>query len=352
MSAQTLSARDARAVLDAVRDVNEVDDLDEFAVAVTQTVRALLPADGVGYNEVAPRVPRIVARTDPVDYVADDFAEHWARLSHQHPIYAYMRRTGDGSPRTMSDFLTRDEFRELELYWRLYGPIGAEYQIAFGLPAPQPLVVAIAATREDRDYTRRDRAVLETFRPHLMQAYHGVRTRAQLRADLDGVLTSFAAAGRHVAFVERSGLRFPGSGDAVLMDWIDDPTELDAWIAAQRRHLDGDRIPGPAGPLSVVRGDRRLVVRFVSGAGGTDTLLIDERAAAVDPERLRLVGLTPREAEVLALMADGDDVADIARRLGVQATTVRKHLERIYRKLGVHSSAQAVAAAYEVLAET
>jgi len=64
------------------------------------------------------------------------------------------------------------------------------------------------------------------------------------------------------------------------------------------------------------------------------------------------VGLTPREAEVLARMADGDDVADIARHLDVQPTTVRKHLERIYRKLGVHSGTQAVAAAYEVLAET
>jgi len=350
--ATTLSARDARSLLDAVRDVNDSADLDEFAIVVTRTVRALVDSDGVGYNEVDPRGPRLLAYTDPEDYVPEHFADDWVRLAHEHPIYAYMQRTGDGSPRTISDFLSREEFHELELYWGLYGPVGVEYQIAFGLPAPQPLVVAIAATREARDYTARERTVLETFRPHLLQAYRVVRTRTELSADLTGVLSSFAAAGRYVAFVEPSGLRFPGDGGAVLAEWIDDHDELDAWMRAQRRRLDGEEVPAPAQPFTIVRGGRRLVIRYMAGAGRPDALLIDEREAQVDPARLHRVGLSPREAEVLARLADGSDDAVIAAALGVQPGTVRKHLERIYRKLGVHSRAQAVAAAFEVLAET
>src|SRR5829696_1627826 len=52
--------------------------------------------------------------------------------------------------------------------------------------------------------------------------------------------------------------------------------------------------------------------------------------------------LTPREQEVLALLADGLEQDDIARRLFISPKTVAKHIERILSKLGVHSRAQAV----------
>lgn len=46
-------------------------------------------------------------------------------------------------------------------------------------------------------------------------------------------------------------------------------------------------------------------------------------------------GLTRRERAVLALLCDGATAVAIAHRLGVSPRTVDKHLERIYRKLGV-----------------
>jgi DNA-binding NarL/FixJ family response regulator len=57
-------------------------------------------------------------------------------------------------------------------------------------------------------------------------------------------------------------------------------------------------------------------------------------------------GLTPREHEVLTLLAGGADQLEIAERLVLSESTVGKHIERILEKLGVHSRAQAVAAAY------
>ena len=53
--------------------------------------------------------------------------------------------------------------------------------------------------------------------------------------------------------------------------------------------------------------------------------------------------LTARELEVLALVADGLTNAEIARRLWVSQSTVAKHLEQAYPKLGVHSRTAAVA---------
>ena len=52
-------------------------------------------------------------------------------------------------------------------------------------------------------------------------------------------------------------------------------------------------------------------------------------------------GLTPREREVLALLAVGETNKGIARRLGISAKTVGNHVEHIYAKLGVGNRAGA-----------
>jgi DNA-binding NarL/FixJ family response regulator len=60
----------------------------------------------------------------------------------------------------------------------------------------------------------------------------------------------------------------------------------------------------------------------------------------------RLALLTPRELEVLRLLADGMDQRAIAERLVISPKTVATHIQHVLEKLGVHSRAQAVAAAH------
>ncbi len=52
--------------------------------------------------------------------------------------------------------------------------------------------------------------------------------------------------------------------------------------------------------------------------------------------------LTPRELEVLRLLATGLDNAKIADVMGISATTVRNHIDHVLTKLGVHSKLEAV----------
>ena len=65
-----------------------------------------------------------------------------------------------------------------------------------------------------------------------------------------------------------------------------------------------------------------------------------------DAERRRLLdSLTPREQEVLALMAEGLDNRAIAAELAIGFTTVRGHVQNILEKLDAHSKLEALACA-------
>lgn len=94
---------------------------------------------------------------------------------------------------------------------------------------------------------------------------------------------------------------------------------------------------------------------------GFDTL-VDETSgeavlvkAVIDPgqrtlrrweaPRLGPMPLTPRELQVLRLLAGGNTSRHMAEALGVSQRTIENHKQRVFRRLGVQSQSQAVAAA-------
>jgi RNA polymerase sigma factor (sigma-70 family) len=90
-------------------------------------------------------------------------------------------------------------------------------------------------------------------------------------------------------------------------------------------------------------------IRTVAGGGSLFTprtiaqLLNSRREVEAQLERL-----TPREKEVLRLMAEGMPSREIASRLGISYTTVRTHIRSLGSKLGVHSKLEAIVKAREL----
>jgi DNA-binding NarL/FixJ family response regulator len=133
-----------------------------------------------------------------------------------------------------------------------------------------------------------------------------------------------------------------------LTTYADDASVLGALRAGARGYLTKDAGAEQirAAVEAVARGDAALdpavqhhVVAALAGPGA-------EPPAAGDGPELP-DGLTPREAEVLGLIAAGMTNAEIAERLVVSAATVKSHVNHIFAKAGVRDRAQAVVYAYE-----
>lgn len=67
----------------------------------------------------------------------------------------------------------------------------------------------------------------------------------------------------------------------------------------------------------------------------------------VDDDKGPFSELTPREMEILCLLADGQSNKLIARNLGISDGTVKLHVKAILRKLGIHSRVEAAVIAVE-----
>jgi len=118
---------------------------------------------------------------------------------------------------------------------------------------------------------------------------------------------------------------------------------------------------GPGLPIILISGERTESFDRVAGLliGADDYLAKPfapeellarvrarmRRAGSSGFSRARL-GLTPRELEILQLLAEGRRQREIAEGLVISPKTVGTHIERILAKLGVNSRAQAVAIAY------
>lgn len=102
---------------------------------------------------------------------------------------------------------------------------------------------------------------------------------------------------------------------------------------------------GAAGYLLKDASPREIAAAVTGAAAGETVLSVAMTQRVIHTMRHRRAGLTPRELDVLRLVADGLSNRDTAARLFVSEATVKSHLIHAFEKLGVDSRTAAVAAA-------
>jgi DNA-binding CsgD family transcriptional regulator len=325
----TLSARDAERLLRFVADAEELGGDDPFAPRVLDELAKLVSADWLTYCE-QDRVRERVRYG--VRWPGDDWGDGAVEVSYwdiagEHPVCSRHNR-GDVRALKLSDFTGLRQLRRTRVYALWFRPANIERELSVTIPSPPwHTKTFLFDRRPGPDFTERDRLVLDLLQPHLSRLWRAGQTRRRLKAAVAGFEWASERDARGVILLAPDGrIEFASPPARRLVGaYFGGPlrAELPPVLA---RWLESDS------PTLAQRLDDRCLTVDRSG----DALLLEETWD-------ELLRLTPRERQILAWLARGQTNREIAETLWIAPTTVRKHLENTYAKLGVRTRTAAAA---------
>ncbi|HEY9817194.1 MAG TPA: helix-turn-helix transcriptional regulator [Candidatus Obscuribacterales bacterium] len=345
---------------------------DEFTNYVREAITELVPAEPSVFVTIDLRNRQTFGR-GPVPHIPG-LDELTQKHQHEHPFVNYQLSTLDFSAIKISDFLSEEQLHRSEfVYHRFMRHMDAEDNFTLCLPyAPQDaldnrasqvpdlVVDTVNLFRQERSFTERDRIILNLLQPHLMQARQTAQSFTELQQTQKKLQDCLETAGSILIGQEGRVHTMTQKAERLLKHSFHDfehfsrglPERLKQWVKYQRSLLTSHNSSlKPLSPLKVEQGNKLLNVRFAADISKDQYLLLlsEQKRPVLSAELLETLGLSRREAEVLFLVMDGKTNPEIASVLHLSISTVRKHLEHIYFKLGVQTRAAAVVSAFKKL---
>lgn len=344
MPGPTLEEQDVSAVVELVEAFSAASSVDEYAQVTMAGLYDLVTCIDVSYNEMVPSEGRIewTALPDQGPRM-EEFAPIFEKLMRQNPLVRHFEDTGDTRAMMWSDLVSLEQLQRSALYQEMFRPLGIASQMAVTLPTPPGIVVGFAINSDQKGFEDRDRTILNTLRPHLAHAYRAIQLREELATLKERGWTGALANGDGVVEAVTSNAGDLESETGIgLAEGERLPDEL------RRTYQSGINGYHPSRPAVLSRSTRLsdeangVAGWHVPGPVAPHVVLIQTQvdAAAL---RLKEAGLTKRQIEVALQLSEGGTNSAIAMRLGIAEGTLRKHLERIYRALGVTDRASAIA---------
>lgn len=217
-------------------------------------------------------------------------------------------------------------------------------------------------TSDPSTFTSCDRCILNLLRPQFIQGQenpdqhsHFSQVLRQFKhlLSLEGVI-SLTPKGEVQFMTERAEHllnQYFLAPDGLVSASCSLPVLLQHWFKHQILQPEHNGEVFPCLPLHLEQRDKQLIIHLISDPIQPYYLLLleEKQPQSFSVETLELLGLTNREAEVLFWVAKDKSNAAIAKVLGCCEGTVRKHLENLYKKLGVRTRIAAVMVALERL---
>ncbi|MCG6137130.1 MAG: helix-turn-helix transcriptional regulator [Nostoc sp. LLA-1] len=358
---ETLVNSDWQQMLEFLRSLYMPCSLDKFPTQILTALPKLVDAEIFGitsFNIRNTTLPRMCTFPQPeVGMAAESFTAQRQNFL-AHPVAHHYAKTLDGQALAISDFFSESEFHRQDLlYTGFFQHFGLEDQmmIHFDLPSianadqfhQEQDQLTLSISRDRRNFTERDRLILNLIRPHLQQAYENLvafkhcqdELVEQRQATEQAAIISLSIDGK-VKWMTQPAENILHHYFQPSKSKIFFPDLLQRWVKSQVFELvQSTKICTAPSSLRLELDGRHLKIQLNYNAelGQIYLLLTETQPIQFSIEALQMLGLTKREAEVLFWVAKDQSTNEVAKQLGMSDRTVKKHLEHIYEKFGVAS---------------
>lgn len=326
-------------------------DAKRHARVMLEVVNEFVPSDSMVLNYFKPP-QELSCITLPENFVTDEQVAMVAKYGHESPYGAYYVATQDASWKMTTDFMPAEEFHKLDIHRLALGPLGINYQIGGMLAVMDGTAHILTIHRTHRNFTERERAILNTLHPHLVTSYVNAFAFSRSRDSVTKLKAVMDTAPGAYGYFNADGSTawMQPKAQPWLLEFFPDEVKSHGNIPNSILNLlEKSKARGGTPEHLVKLGKQEHLTAMLSASPLGGWILRLERRPAKAPPRFRpLEQLTRSENGVLKWMVEGKRNAEIANIVGVSPRTVEKHVQAILRKLEVENRATAIIRAMEL----
>jgi DNA-binding CsgD family transcriptional regulator len=245
----------------------------------------------------------------------------------EHPLWEPIRE-GGAEVRCISRFATAQQWENTMLYREALGLEGVKDHLSIEFGQRRHFLASVGIFRDRRGFSDRELAIMALLMPHLGQAMENARI-----AETAGLVGDMA--GDVLVRTDRHGrlLHVPSEVSAAFTANAGKPlTDVCRWMAASAGTLRRGALEVTLPPLRVRHGGHTFDMRMFHSHDADGGFRIFIRVSST-----RQPILSPREWDTLHWIREGKSNEEIAIILGLKITTVKTHVQNLFRKLGVES---------------
>ena len=357
---ESLRGIEVRKLFAFLRELSAWRTEDQLSDHLVESLSTLIDCDVCSFDVIDTRRQRASFKYWPTQTQSiPDAPEILGTYASQQPVIAHVNRTKDEQALMVSDFLTLRQFKQTDIYQEFYRPLHIPYNMGMQLLVSDQQTVSIGHHRQRKDFSERDRLLLNILRPHILQAFANASSVTRMEEERAALGNLLEDSGQTVVSLQpdrqvgrlstRACALFLDYGLATLREGKPLPEPIRGWLRAHDKEFTVQgRPPSPLKPFVIVRNMRTLRLQLVS-RGAWRMLIFQEVHSEIPLDGLTHFSLSRRETEVLGWIVRGKSNPEIAAILSLSVRTVHKHVEHIYVKLGVENRHAAMTMAMEAM---
>ena len=345
-----LSHQDSRRLLCALETLNSDFDPKTLPARSLAAAEQLATADYIIFNLFTKdKAYEDTAWSNAPDRLTPQAMAAFGEYLHQHPVIGIALDNPNGVAIRVTDAVSQTAFEKTDLFNEFYRKVKSTHQMGLALLSEGGLTMACAFCRNGKDFTDGEKSIASLAGPHFINALRNGFAFGRLSTALETASTGIVTLDQafKTTFVSQFARQqlekyFPKE----KLAWGELPESLSDWLKSRTASTADQLLP--ATPLNVGGPGGELSVRVLQNSRSHEQILLLEEKKRASPESFAHLPVTRREAEILFWITQGKSDGAIAELCGLSIRTVHKHVENIYKKLGVETRTAAMIRASEV----